>query len=220
MIKDPSNSSKSACPTACGNIGFIFLFILLGIGLFFLFQHISEKRKIEQVSQSHYGTWLESPQPIAAFSLESTNGGTFTEESFKGHWSTVFFGFTRCPDMCPHAMQVFKTIIEALQQAKVTPLPQILFVTVDPTYDTLPILQKYVTSYNSQFIGLRGDLSQVNILAKQMGVAYKNLGGAKIQHSGTVTIINPQGRIQAFFPWTDDPIKMAADYEAMLKAWH
>jgi protein SCO1/2 len=40
----------------------------------------------------------------APFTLESTKGGTFTQDDLKGTPSLVFFGYTFCPDVCPTTM--------------------------------------------------------------------------------------------------------------------
>lgn len=216
-MTEPNNKS---CPTVMSRVGFILFFILLGVGLFFFLQYESDQKNAEKAAAEHYGTWLSTPKPIEPFTLQSTLGGNFTEQNFKDHWSVVFFGFTNCPDMCPNAMKAFKTMIDKLRSDNITPLPQVVFVSIDPTRDTLPILQKYVTAFDPSFIGLRGDKDQVNLLAKQMNVSIQAMPNGMFQHSGTVTAVNADGNIQAYFPWTDDPIKIAEDYEAMVKIQH
>lgn len=212
--------NKKCCSTVFSRVGFILFFILLGVGLFFFLQHESKENAAAKAAAEHYATWLETPKPIQPFKLQSTLGGDFTEQGFQDHWSLVFFGFTSCPDMCPNAMKAFKTMTDKLRSDNITPLPQVLFVSIDPTRDTMSVLQKYVTAFDPSFIGLRGDMDQVNILAKQMNVSITAMPNGMFQHSGTVTAVNPDGAIQAYFPWTDDPIKIAEDYEAMVKIQH
>lgn len=207
-----TEKNTEKCCAKKGMIGIIVL--LVAIALFIVWNN----QKMAPVPASeHYGTWLDKPKEVKPFMLESTQGGNFTEQNLKGHWSWVFFGFTSCPDMCPNTMKAFKTAVDKLRSDKVEQLPQILFVSVDPQRDTLPVLQKYVTSFDPDFVGLVGGMDQVEILAKQMNVSYKDMGNGMIQHSGTVTVINPKGEIQAYFPWVDNPAKVAEDYEAMIK---
>src|SRR5258708_13117492 len=35
------------------------------------------------------------------FTLVSTNGETVTDQSFRGKWLLIFFGYTFCPHLCP-----------------------------------------------------------------------------------------------------------------------
>ena len=38
------------------------------------------------------------------FAMQSTAGGTFTEQDLVGKPSLVFFGYTNCPDICGQVM--------------------------------------------------------------------------------------------------------------------
>lgn len=207
--------SEKNIGNCCMKKGFIGMIILVIGVIGFIAWHIQKEQPMKP--SERYGTWFSSPKAVEPFTLESTAGGNFTAESFKGHWSWVFFGFTSCPDMCPNTMKAFKASIDQLRQDQFQPLPQIILVSLDPERDTLAVLQKYVTTFDPSFIGLRGDMSQVAILAKQMNVSFKNMGNGMIQHSGTVTVVNPEGKIQAYFPWVDEPVKVAKDYEEMAK---
>lgn len=206
---------KKHAGKCCAKKGIMGLIVLLAAIAFFIVWNNQEKDK---PASEHYGIWSATPKLITPFTLESTQGGNFTEQSFKGHWSWVFFGFTHCPNMCPNTMKAFKEAVDKLRMDKVEPLPQVILISLDPTRDTLPILQKYVTSFDPSFIGLLGSMDQVDNLAKQMNVTFKDMGNGMIQHSGNVTVINPQGEIQGYFPWVDEPMKVAKDYEAIVKS--
>src|SRR6266540_4502120 len=68
------------------------------------------------------------------FTLVSTNGGNVTEQTYRGKWLLIFFGFTFCPDACPTALYNISVALEKLgaDAGKLQPL----FVTVDPRRDT------------------------------------------------------------------------------------
>ena len=44
------------------------------------------------------------PDPQPRFSLIDQDGRAFTEAHLHGQWSLVYFGFTRCPKVCPTQM--------------------------------------------------------------------------------------------------------------------
>lgn len=206
-----TKENRQKCCAKKGIFGIVILLIAISVFI------VWNKAPVIQ-SSDHYGTWFDAPQPVKPFTLESTQGKNFTEKSFEGHWSWVFFGFSSCPDMCPNTMKAFKVALAQLKKDNVTLLPEVVFVSIDPKRDTLAVLRQYVKAFDPSFIGLVGPISQVEILARQMNVSFKDMGNGMIQHSGTVTVINPQGEIQAYFPWMDEPKKVAADYELMLNS--
>lgn len=207
-----TENNTGKCCAKKGALGIIIL--LIAVAFFIVWNN---QKTTPDNSAEHYGTWLEDPKPVHPFTLQSTQGGDFTEQNFKNHWSWVFFGFTNCPDMCPNTMKAFKAAVDKLRQDNVSPLPQVILISLDPQRDTIPVLQKYVTAFDPTFIGLAGSMEQVSTLAQQMNVTYQSIGEGRIQHSGTVTVVNPDGKIQGYFPWVDEPQKVAADYEEMIK---
>ncbi|HEV2702876.1 MAG TPA: SCO family protein, partial [Steroidobacteraceae bacterium] len=47
------------------------------------------------------GTWLPRGRDPGEFSLIDQNNAPFTEARLKGAPTLVYFGYTRCPDVCP-----------------------------------------------------------------------------------------------------------------------
>jgi protein SCO1/2 len=64
------------------------------------------------------------------FTLVDHTGATVTNETYRGKWLVMFFGFTHCPDICPMTLSKIASMMELLGQdaQKVQPL----FITVDP----------------------------------------------------------------------------------------
>ena len=48
-----------------------------------------------------------------AFTLVDQDGHTVTDETYRGKWLLIYFGYTHCPDTCPMA---FSNIAAALDQ--------------------------------------------------------------------------------------------------------
>lgn len=171
------------------------------------------------------GTVLNKPRALSEFSLTSMDGKSFSKGNLKGHWTLAFFGFTNCAMMCPTAMGELAQTYKLLEAAKVKQMPQVLMVSVDPERDSLEKIKHYVTGFNKNFIGVTGSSYGVRALSTEMGIAYEKVDskvrkGASsnydIQHSGAVIVIDPQGKIKAFFNWPHKPQDMANDYQHLV----
>ncbi len=170
-----------------------------------------------------HGTRLANPRSMQPFSLEATNGQAFNNDSLHGKWTLVFFGFTNCGYLCPTTLTELAKTYRILQQKNVSPLPQIVFISVDPTRDDRLKIKKYVRAFDPSFLGARGSEKQVHQLAASLGVAYERVAPAKdssqnydIQHNGAVILFNPRGELEAFFTSPQQAALLAADYTLLV----
>jgi protein SCO1/2 len=80
---------------------------------------------------------LPEPRALADFSLVDQDGAPFSLDRLRGRWSLLFFGFTRCPDICPSTLydlqQVSRSLDDATESARTW---QVVFVSVDPERDS------------------------------------------------------------------------------------
>ena len=89
------------------------------------------------------------------FTLRTPDGVTVTEQTYRGKWLLVYFGYTFCPNTCPTALMDISSVLARLGgEADVI---QPLFITVDPQRDTPDVLQEYTRSFDPRIIGLSGD---------------------------------------------------------------
>ena len=166
-----------------------------------------------------YGTVLDVPRTIKPFTLEGTDLKPFTQNSLSGHWTMMFFGFTSCTSICPTTMMHLAQMINILHARKVPVIPRVIMISVDTQGDTLEKLTKYVTAFNPNFYGARGDQHTVRQLANELGIAYakfkndtNHAGVYDIQHSGAVLLFNPHAKLAAFFTSTSNPRLLANNY--------
>ncbi len=166
-------------------------------------------------------------RPLAPFELQDQTGQPFTEASFKGHWSFVFFGFTYCPDVCPTTLALFDRMAKQLPDALQADTRFVL-VSVDPERDTPAKLAEYVGWFNSDFTGVTGEREALNELTRQLGVVYMKVPlpgsdeGYTVDHTAKIFLINPRGERFALFdtaPSLDSPTfdmaQLLRDYEAI-----
>lgn len=135
------------------------------------------------------------------FSLTDHTGKLRTLADFRGKVVLVFFGYTRCPDVCPTTLAEFKLVLQKLGED--AGRVQVLFVTVDPERDTQQILAQYVPAFDPGFLGLYGDAAATARTAKDFKVFYQKVPGAKpdsytMDHTAGSYAFDPQGRLRLF----------------------
>jgi protein SCO1/2 len=128
------------------------------------------------------------------FTLVDHTGATVTDETYRGKWLVMFFGFTHCPDICPMTLSKIASMMEFLGQdaQKVQPL----FITVDPERDTVEVLRDYVAAFDRRIVGLTGSAEQIATVAKNYDVISQRSGdGANysIGHSTPIYLVDPSG---------------------------
>jgi protein SCO1/2 len=189
------------------------IFIALIGGIWLGYQH-EEKNNY---SSQQTSTIFSPPQEITKFSLVDTNGKPFDNNALWGQWTFLFFGFTQCPQICPIAMANLKQMYEILLQQKQSPMPQVVLISVDPEHDTLPKLKNYVVSFNPHFQGATGDPAALDKLAASLNIlVFKDKQG-NIDHSGTILLIDPAGKLIAVFSAPHDPAAMAKNFSLIVK---
>jgi protein SCO1 len=168
------------------------------------------QRSGNSVPQLTSGTWFPQPRPVEDFALTDESGKPFTLAEMKGRPTLVFFGFTHCPDVCP------TTLARLAQIAKQSGIPdlRVLLVSVDPERDKPEQLEKYVHAFDPQFKGVTGDMTQIEQIAREFGVAIQrvNMGADyTVDHSAAVFLMDAQARRVAVFtpPFEIEPV--AAD---------
>lgn len=116
------------------------------------------------------GTALDTPVTLPPLKLMDERGRTRTLSDSGGKMRLVFFGFVRCPDVCPATLAGLKNIYAGLtpeQQGRV----QVQLVSVDPQYDRPAVLRDYLGRFDPAFTGLTGDAATINRAAEAMFVA-------------------------------------------------
>jgi protein SCO1/2 len=139
----------------------------------------------------YHGAELSTPYAMPDITLTATNEESFNLVTDTGYPVTiVFFGYTHCPDVC---QLVMSDITAAMLQLPddVAAQTQMVFVTTDPRRDTPSVLRQYLDRYNSDFVGLTGDLDDIVAAADAMGVPIEGMrrlpgGGYEVGHGAQV----------------------------------
>jgi len=191
----------------------------------------AEKRKELAEARENFspiqGTILSPARKIVIPELSKDNGKAFTLDDLKGHWSLLFFGYTNCPDICPVTLGV-------VAQAKKAALainhmfPDVIFVSVDPDRDKVDMLADYVQYFDKDFIGVTGDKAMIKALTLQMSVVYMKVpvdndtsvnsddSTYNVDHSSSLLLVNPEGKLVAFFNPPHDPKTILKDFQTVV----
>jgi protein SCO1/2 len=166
---------------------------------------------------------LPEPRVLADFDLVDQDGQPFSLQRLNGKWSLLFFGFTHCPDVCPSALYDLHQVNQAVAGSGGDKNAyQVIFVSVDPERDSPQRLKEYVTYFDPDFLAVTGSPEQLAALSKQIGVAYRiepHEPGSEnytVDHSASVMLTDPRGRLHGVFPAPHDADQMTHDLTAVM----
>ncbi len=132
------------------------------------------------------------------FDLIDHHSQSVTEHSFDGKLRLVYFGFTRCPDVCPTTLFEVARVMRRLGDDASNVQP--IFISVDRENDTQEILASYVAAFHPAMIGLTGSRQQLDAVAKSFNVTYGvepasdgDSGLDSVYHSAYLFLMDRQG---------------------------
>lgn len=159
--------------------------------------------------------WPE-PMPVGDFALLDQHERSFGPAQLQGRWTFLFFGYLQCPDVCPTAMQVLRDYRRALAEALPGLEHQVVFVSVDTAYDRPEQIAAYLEFFDPEFIGLSGSAEALATLAGPLAVKYYEYvdeqGRRSIDHTSSIMIVDPQGRVLGAFPPPQRPERMLEQF--------
>ena len=154
----------------------IFLFIMLPVFL------SMEKQKDE----------IEAKFQGSKFSLIDVNNENITEASFQGPLTAIFFGFTKCPDICPMTLNNLDLVLKNLDKEKKQKF-KVFFVSIDPERDTPEIIKDYLNSFDNKMYGITGNPKKVFLMSQSWGIMSEKIftgeGEYLINHSSSIILL-------------------------------
>jgi len=161
-------------------------------------------------------TLLQEPLALPPVALVDAAGMPADLEAFRGKFSLLFFGFTNCPDVCPLTLKVLADARAQLAGRYPNAVPQVVFVSVDPSRDTPERIAAYLRNFDGAFVGLTAADSRLSPLLKALGVTVqKHQHGGEdytVVHNSTVYVIGPNAELIATSSGPHEAATIAADY--------
>ena len=110
------------------------------------------------------------------FSAVDMHNNPMQMNDYKGKVVILGFGYTNCADICPFTLGYLKQLYEQLPDYAQKQL-QIMFVTVDPEYDTPAHLKNFIAHFNQKFVGITGTRAQIDNIVQLFKARYTQIGG-------------------------------------------
>ncbi|WP_293919493.1 SCO family protein [Sphingobium sp. UBA5915] len=145
--------------------------------------------------------------PGGPFILTDTKGRTVTDRSMIGKPYAIFFGFTRCPDVCP-------TTLSRMTQLRKQLGPDgmkfnIVFVSVDPGHDKPEDIGNYLNLFPTPIIGLTGSDAQIKQITDAYRIYFARVpvegGDYTIDHTAGVLLFDQRGKFVDMMDPTEPP---------------
>ncbi|NBV54966.1 MAG: SCO family protein, partial [Proteobacteria bacterium] len=132
----------------------------------------------------------------------------------------MFFGFSECKTECPVAMQQITRAYNQLIPEEQKQL-QVVFISVDPKNDTLPVLKKFITAFNPAFTAWRGEKPEVDAITRNYLAYYAIKTDGKqqyqVNHSSYIYLMGPQGTYLTHFRGSDADATLLETLKSILK---
>src|SRR5690348_9736345 len=139
------------------------------------------------------------------FTLVGADGKPFSSAKLSAKPYAIYFGFTRCADVCPTTLS---RLVKLRNESGGENAFNIVFVTIDPEHDGPKEVGQYAGLFNSPIIGLTGSQAQIDQAKKQYGIyaqpSAHPMAGKEMEHSAIVLLFDRNGKFVATVS-PDDP---------------
>ena len=136
--------------------------------------------------------------PLALTVAKQT--GRTERADFKGAPTLLYFGFTRCPDVCPTTMYLVEEALSSLGER--AQHVQTALVSLDPEHDTPEALAQYVQTdgFPRGLVGLTGTESEIAAAARAFAVNYQRVPSGDdyaISHTSFLYVLDGDWRTRS-----------------------
>lgn len=170
---------------------------------------------------------LFSPaRTLPAYSLRQSDGTPLVPGELKGHWTLVFLGFTHCPDICPTTLAQLSVAQRTWSDLPEATRPRVLFVSVDPDRDTPDLIATYARGFHRDTLAATADIPALERFTRSLSLVFQKqppepgapADAYAVDHSASMAVLDPQGRMAGVVQPPLDAKAVAADLRKLTLA--
>lgn len=193
--------------------------------------YTNEKQKRQEAASKKQVTYgvpdLGGPWTL----VDAASAAPVTDASYLGSYTMMYFGFTRCPDICPAELLKIGDVLALLDAAdcdefEADPIAlRPLFVSLDPRRDTIQQLRAYAADFDPRLRFLCGAPEQIKVASKAYRV-YSSVAAPPegdddylLDHSIVLYLNGPDGKFLDFFTQSTTPRDIAEKIKAHHRQW-
>ena len=166
--------------------------IILGLIIIVLFVWEFNKQ-----SNSELPVFAEVPE----FNFIERSGLSFGNKNMQGNINIVNFFFTTCLGPCPI---MNARVAELYKKYSTTDIVRFISISVDPSRDSLPVLNKYAEDFgvtDERWLFLRGELDEVHRVSEQ---GFMLAGDFPSIHSTKLVLVDRDMKIRGYYDSFDE----------------
>jgi len=160
---------------------------VIGAAALLIYPRFQTRASGNQAAQASFG---------GPFTLIGGDGKPFSSQALEGKPYAIYFGFTRCGDICPTTLS---RLVRLRRAAASDQAMRIVFVTIDPAHDGPKEVGQYADLFGAPIIGLTGTQSDIDGVKKQYGIYVEPVPhaamGKEMMHTATVLLFDRSGRL-------------------------
>ncbi|EOW6613961.1 SCO family protein [Vibrio fluvialis] len=150
----------------------------------------------------------QDPQTVTLFGADNKAVNIFDPKD--NRIRIIYFGFTRCPDVCPTSLAMLAGALNELDEKTRSHLRP-MFVSLDPERDNAEASATYAHYFHPMIEGMSAPLDVTTALAHRYGVIFRKteLPNSELKytldHSSYFYFLKPDGTLITKVPHTQNP---------------
>ncbi|EKO3497910.1 SCO family protein [Vibrio fluvialis] len=150
----------------------------------------------------------QAPQTVTLFGADNKAVNIFDPKDDRIR--IIYFGFTRCPDVCPTSLAMLAGALNELDEKTLSHLRP-MFVSLDPERDNAEASATYAHYFHPMIEGMSAPLDVTTALAHRYGVIFRKteLPNSELKytldHSSYFYFLKPDGTLITKVPHTQNP---------------